>query len=407
MREPRLDYFYGDKVKVDSFCRLPRIFVTDEFYRTIPAEIKVLYSLMLDRVAMSMRNNWREDGRVFIYFTLNDAMRIVHAGKRKAIRLFERMETLGLIRRRKQERGKPARIFVREFVEVGYAEEPPVEDAADCAATEAESVDIPIETGDIAETPVAATEANGTPAQIDEPDACGDAADENPAPVEGSISGLLRECAVGVRRLGGLLLGLLGGGASEPQTSRNQTSRLPLSGSLHFPKRRPNYIKEIYTESCDYNQSIHQEGTALYEEGNSEQARAARKEKHLENLRGLIQDDVDYAGLMRDYPKRREEIAGYVEIMAQCCCSDRREIRIDQQDFPQACVRSVFEKLERRHMEYVLKCMAQIPPNIRNVRAYALSTLYNSYAILQHGPISGKRREKARKRYKNWHNADE
>ena len=116
---------------------------------------------------------------------------------------------------------------------------------------------------------------------------------------------------------------------------------------------------------------------------------------------------MDYEGLIRDYPKRREEIAGYVEIMAQCCCSDRREIRIDQQDFPQACVRSVFEKLERRHMEYVLKCMAHIPPNIRNVRAYALSTLYNSYAILQRGPISEKRRKKARKRYKNWHNADE
>ena len=178
MREPRLDYFYGDEARVGNFCRLPRIFVTDEFYRTIPAEIKVLYSLMLDRVAMSMRNNWREDGRVFIYFTLNDAMRIVHVGKRKAIRLFERMETLGLIRRRKQERGKPARIFVREFVEVGYAEEPPVEDAADCAATETESADIPMEIEDIAETPVAVTETNGTPAQIDALDTCCDDASE-------------------------------------------------------------------------------------------------------------------------------------------------------------------------------------------------------------------------------------
>ena len=404
MREPCLDYFYGDEVKVGSFCRLPRIFVTDEFYRTIPLEIKVLYSIMLDRVSISMRNNWREDGRVFIYFTLNDAMRLVHVGKRKAIRLFERMELLGLIRRRKQGRGKPDRIFVREFAEVGYAEETPAEDAADCAVMEEESIDVPMKTEDITETPVEITETNGTPAQIDAPDTCGDDTSETPAPVEGVISGLLRECAVGVRRLGDLLLG---GGASDPQTSRNQTSRLPLSGSLDFPNRNPNYIKEKYIKYADYNQSICQEGTALYEEGNSEQARAARKEKHLENLRGLIQDDVDYAGLMRDYPKRREEIAGYVEIMAQCCCSDRREIRIDQQDFPQACVRSVFEKLERRHMEYVLKCMAHIPPNIRNVRAYALSTLYNSYAILQRDPISEKRRKKARKRYKNWHDARE
>ena len=114
---------------------------------------------------------------------------------------------------------------------------------------------------------------------------------------------------------------------------------------------------------------------------------------------------MDYAGLLRDYPDRREEITGYVEIMAQACCSDRREIRINQQDFAQACVQSRFEKLERKHMAYVLKCMAHIPPNIRNVRAYALSTLYNSYAILQRGPQSEKSRRKARKRYKNWHEA--
>ena len=63
-----LDYCYGDELKIDSFCRLPRILVTDEFYRAVPAEIKILYCLMLDRVAMSMRNDWRDEyGRVVIF----------------------------------------------------------------------------------------------------------------------------------------------------------------------------------------------------------------------------------------------------------------------------------------------------------------------------------------------------
>ena len=158
MREPCLDYFYGDEVRVNSFCRLPRIFVTDEFYRTIPIEIKILYSVMLDRVAMSMRNNWRENGRVFIYFTIKEAMRTLHVCKHKAVSLFARMETLGLIRRRKQERGKPDRIFVREFLEVENAEEAFPKDAADCAAMEAASVDLSPEAADIEETPVPVTE---------------------------------------------------------------------------------------------------------------------------------------------------------------------------------------------------------------------------------------------------------
>ena len=30
-----LDYFYGDKVKIESFYRLPRVFLTREFYSDI------------------------------------------------------------------------------------------------------------------------------------------------------------------------------------------------------------------------------------------------------------------------------------------------------------------------------------------------------------------------------------
>ena len=71
-----LDYFYGDEVKIESFYRLPRVFLTSEFYGDISAEVQVLYGLMLDRVALSMRNGWREDdGRVFIYFTLKELTR--------------------------------------------------------------------------------------------------------------------------------------------------------------------------------------------------------------------------------------------------------------------------------------------------------------------------------------------
>ena len=113
-----LDYFYGDEVKIDSFYRLPRVFLTNEFYSDISTEIKVLYSLMLDRVALSMRNGWREDdGRVFIYFTLNDAIRLLHVGKNKAVSLFQQMEKLDLIHRRKQGLGKPARVFLRTLAE--------------------------------------------------------------------------------------------------------------------------------------------------------------------------------------------------------------------------------------------------------------------------------------------------
>ena len=408
-----LDYCYGDKVKIDSFCRLPRIFVTDEFYRTVPAEIKVLYGLMLDRVAMSMRNGLRDRyGRVGIFFTIREASRLLHVGKDKAIGLFKRMETLGLIRRRKQGAKRPDLILVRTFEEVPAedAEEAPEEAATDFMEAESVPVEIqetPAQSEYVDKQPVqeeaptpTRDAVSATPAQTDAPEAIDNF--EAPEAVRRGLSDLLRECAASVRRLGDLLLGPAAPGG---QTSRKQTSRLPLSGTLDSLKSDRNYTDIKHTEFPHYNQSIYPEGVSSYEEGGSEGTAATEKEKCLESKRGLLRDNVDYAGLLRDYPNRREEIAGYVEIMAQACCSDRPEIRINQQDWSQVCVRSVFEKLERKHIAYVLKCMAQIPPNIRNVRAYALSTLYNSYAILQRDPQSEKSRRKARKRYKNWHEA--
>ena len=113
-----LDYCYGDELKIDSFCRLPRILLTNELYRKLSLDVKYLYCLMLDRVSLSMRNGWRDkDGRVFIYFTLNDAQDFLNVGKNKAVKLFNQLETLGFICRRKQGQGKPARVFVRIFVE--------------------------------------------------------------------------------------------------------------------------------------------------------------------------------------------------------------------------------------------------------------------------------------------------
>ena len=44
--------------------------------------------------------------------------RLLNVGKNKAVSLFQQMEKLDLIRRRKQGQDKPARMFVRTFVEV-------------------------------------------------------------------------------------------------------------------------------------------------------------------------------------------------------------------------------------------------------------------------------------------------
>ena len=114
-----LAYFYGNEAEQYSFYRIPKVLLTDRRYKGASMEAKVLYGLMLDRMGLSVRNGWLDDeGRVYIYFTLDDALAMLGCGKDKAVRLFKELDAyggIGLIERHKQGQGRPARIYVKNF----------------------------------------------------------------------------------------------------------------------------------------------------------------------------------------------------------------------------------------------------------------------------------------------------
>lgn len=112
-----LDYFYGGEAEQYSFYRVPKVLFTSTHYKTVPVEAKVLYGLLLDRMSLSARNGWFDrDNRVFIYFTLEDAMVLLDCGHNKAVKLFADLEKIGLIERKKQGQGRPTKIYVKNFI---------------------------------------------------------------------------------------------------------------------------------------------------------------------------------------------------------------------------------------------------------------------------------------------------
>ena len=53
-------------------------------------------------------------------------------------------------------------------------------------------------------------------------------------------------------------------------------------------------------------------------------------------------------------------------------------VRINGEDIPTEAVKSRFLKLDSEHIEYVLLAMQRSPSEIRNIRAYLLTALYNA-----------------------------
>lgn len=73
-----------------------------------------------------------------------------------------------------------------------------------------------------------------------------------------------------------------------------------------------------------------------------------------------------------------ERLSEIVEIMLDVICSTSKTIRINGEDMPQAVVKSRFLKLDSSHIDYVFDAMKKSPSEIRNIRAYLLTTLYNA-----------------------------
>ena len=95
-----LNYYYGNEADQYSFYRIPKILLTDRCYKGVSLEAKVLYGLLLDRMGLSARNGWLDDnGRVFLYFTQEEAMTMLDCGKDKATKLFRELEGTDLVKR--------------------------------------------------------------------------------------------------------------------------------------------------------------------------------------------------------------------------------------------------------------------------------------------------------------------
>lgn len=111
------DYFYGRGSEPFSFYQVPKMLIADDQFADITMDAKLLYSLMLDRASLSAKNGWLdEEGKVYIYYTLEQIMADMHCANQKATRLLKELETkAGLIERQRLGLGRPARIYVKDF----------------------------------------------------------------------------------------------------------------------------------------------------------------------------------------------------------------------------------------------------------------------------------------------------
>ena len=89
------DYFYNRDGDRFSYYMLPKIIVTDERFKNLSSDAKILYSCLLERTSLSFKNKWLdEENRVYIIFTVEEVMETLGRSNKTAVKILNELDSI-------------------------------------------------------------------------------------------------------------------------------------------------------------------------------------------------------------------------------------------------------------------------------------------------------------------------
>jgi len=341
----KFDYYYGVEAEQFSFYRVPRLLIKDECFRGLSSDAKLLYGLMLDRMALSMKNGWiDEENRAYIYYTLDNIMEDLGCAREKCSKVLAELDSkkgIGLIRKKRQGLGKPDMIYVMNFAAIQPEKE---EEKAG---------------GSGSDTDVSA-----------------EVRKSNFKKFENQTSRSSETELQEIRK-------------SNFKKFENQTSASSETEPQEVRLPNPNYNNTNYNDQShtdmSYTNPINQSAGNADRPGPQEKADAIDMIDETNAYMALIRENLEYEHHMKyDHYGDKEIFEEIYETVCDVVCVKRKAIRINGEDYPYELVKSRFLKLNSSHAEYVMGCMRETATKITNIRAYLITALYNAPSTMSH-----------------------
>jgi len=363
----KFDYYYGIEAEQFSFYRVPRILIKDKRFKELSSDAKLLYGLMLDRMALSMKNGWFDsENRAYIHYTLENIMEDLNCAKEKCSKILAELDSkkgIGLIEKKRQGLGKPDIIYVKNFAVV-EAEE----------IVEKESVTEEI-TETVAKSNIQKFEnqtSRSSEIELLEIEKVGFVGDfenrtsrsreiEHPEVRKSNFKKSENRTSRGSE------IELQEVGKSNFKKTENRTSGGSEIELQEVRKSNSNYTNNNYTDNS-YNNLIYQ----------SSECNADGMDE-INAYMQIIRENIEYDYYMNYAQKHERELAEELyQLICDVVCVKRTSIRIGGEDYPYELVKAKFLKLNQGHIEYVMECMKNTTSKIGNIRSYLITTLYNA-----------------------------
>lgn len=118
MAKLKLEYITSYSANQYKFLPMPYMLIEHMAYKQLGSGPKILYTLMLNRLALSESNKERftdEKGRLYIIYTVDQVMKAMNCSKPTAVKYIGELVEFGLIERVRSGQGKAARTYVKDF----------------------------------------------------------------------------------------------------------------------------------------------------------------------------------------------------------------------------------------------------------------------------------------------------
>ena len=113
------DFFYGIDSERYNFFIIPKLLLKDARFSHISAEAKLLYGLLLDRNSLSQKNGWLDkENRVYIIYTIEEMKKDLGCATEKLSKVLKELESIGLIYRKRNGKGKANYIYVMDYMAI-------------------------------------------------------------------------------------------------------------------------------------------------------------------------------------------------------------------------------------------------------------------------------------------------
>ena len=163
--------------------------------------------------------------------------------------------------------------------------------------------------------------------------------------------------------------------ASRLQNSENHDSGQVNITNQEYPNSLPNdnNINNNKKNNTDFSETP----ILSYQDENEQKPDAIGWMRERKTYEALIKDNIEYDILLERY--RKEWLDEIVGIMVDVVCSKEPYIRINKQEYPHEVVKSRFLKIDSSHIEYIEFALKENTSNVRNIRAFLITTIYRSF----------------------------